>query len=85
MQFSPLCFWVWLSKKQQDFATNCFSVVQKPFNKILHYAKGGEVRDCDNHMSVCNLQRLEEVHSITSDVDDRQQIFSQWSCENTEL
>ena len=87
VEFLSLCFWVWLSEKQQDFAAywSYIIAVQQLFNKTPHYAKVREVRDCDNHMSVCNLQRLEEVHSIISDVEDRQQIFRQRSCENTEL
>ena len=86
VEFLSLCFWVWLSEEQQDLASNWSHVVavQQPLKKTLHYAKGGEVGDCDDHMSVCN-QRLEEVHSIVSDVDDRQQTFRRRSCENTEL
>lgn len=75
---------------QQNLATNwsrvvVVVVVQQPFKKILHYAKVREVRDFHNNVSVCNLQRIEEAHSILSDVDDRQQAFRQQSCENTEL
>ena len=69
---------------QQNLASNWWCDV-KPLHEIPDQAKGREVRDVHNHMSVCNLQRLQDVHSIISDVDDRQQTFRERSCENTDL
>lgn len=48
------------------------------------------MRNLHNHMSVCNLQRLEDARSILSNVDDRQQAVRQQAvrqrlCRNTEL
>ena len=59
--------------------------VQKPANEIPEQAKDGEVRDLHHHMSVCNLQRLQDAHSIISDVDDRQQAINKHRCGRKEL
>lgn len=72
-----LLFSVWWSEEQQNLAANWFC--PQPLKNIPDYAKERELRDPDNHMSVCNLQRLEEVYSIISDVDDRQRAFRQLS------
>ena len=71
-------------EEQQNLASNWYWDVER-YNDIPEYAETSEVRDVDNHMSVCNLQRLQDVHFIISDVDDRQQTFRERSCENTDL
>ena len=61
------------------------SIRPQPFNYIPDQAKVREVRDIYNHVSVSNLQRLQDAHPIISDVDDRQQAIRQRSCGDTEL
>lgn len=40
--------------------------------------------DIDDHMSVSDLQRINEAHPMISDVGDGQQVFFiEWSCEKT--
>ena len=71
VEILPLCFWVWWSEEQQNLAAD--SIRPQPFNYIPDQAKVREVRDIYNHVSVSNLQRLQDAHPIISDVDDRQQ------------
>lgn len=71
------------SEEQQNLATN-WCGVQKLLEET-DQAKGREVRDVHNHMSVSNLLWLQDAKFIISDVDDRQQTFKEWSCENTDL
>ena len=69
-------------EKQQDLA------IYRPYevpNRIPDQAIGREVRDLHNHMSVCNLQRLQDAHSIIRDVSDRQQAITEQCCESKEL
>ncbi len=73
------------SEEQQNLAIYWKSHGQKPFNEIPDQAKGREMRDLHNHMSVCNLQRLRDAHPIISDVDDRQQAFNKQRCESKKL
>lgn len=77
----PLRFWVRLSEEQQNLATNWSLVFiePQPFKKIFHYSEGREVRDADNNVGVCDLQRIEDAHAVLIDVDDRQQAFRQQS------
>lgn len=76
-------FLEWWSEEQLNSTINWFC--PQPLNKIPDQAKEREVMDFDNHMRVCDLQRLEDAHPIISDVDDRQQTIRQQSCENKEL
>ena len=68
------------SEEQQNLAIYWQRDVQKPANVVPDQAKGREVRDLHDHMTVCDLQRLQDAHSIISDVDDRQQAFNEQRC-----
>ena len=76
---------VWRSVEEEDLAVYWLRDVQKPLNKIPDEAEDREVRDLHNHMSVCDLQRLQDAHSILSDVDDRQQAVNTQRWERKEL
>lgn len=74
-----------VSQEEQDLATNGFRhVIEKPLNEIPDEAKGGEVRDVHDHVSLGDLQRLYDAHAIIRDVDHRDAVRDQcW--ENTQL
>lgn len=76
-----LCSKVYWFKEQQNLTRNWFLLVPKP-RYVPDEAKGREVSNFHDHVSVCDLSRLEDLHFTSRDVDYRQTVGKQ-SCENT--